>query len=233
MMNYLYLLINIFTISIPLIRSFEPKIHYYKNFKALFLGILIAGTIFIIWDIFFTINGFWGFNSKYLTGITVFHLPIEEWMFFITVPFASVFIYEVLNYFLGPDHSVKDKHPFGISLSLILIAFGILNLDKWYTSITFLSTGLYLFYLSYVLKEKWLSKFFRAYVVILIPFFIVNGILTGTAIEEQIVWYNNAENLGIRIFTIPIEDSIYGMLLILINVHVLEKFRNSPVDSKF
>ncbi|MEQ8360579.1 MAG: lycopene cyclase domain-containing protein [Cytophagales bacterium] len=232
-MNYLYLLINIFTISIPLIRSFEPKIHYYKNFKALFLGILIAGTIFIIWDIYFTINGIWGFNSKYLTGITVFHLPIEEWMFFISVPFASVFIYEVLNYFLGPDQAVKDKHPFGISLSLILIAFGILNLDKWYTSITFVSTGLYLFYLSYVLKVKWLSKFFRAYVVILIPFFIVNGILTGTAIDEQIVWYNNAENLGIRIFTIPIEDSIYGMLLILINVHVLEKFRKTPVDSKF
>ncbi len=231
-MNYLYLLINIFTISIPLIRSFEPKIQFYKNFKALILGILVSGTIFIIWDIYFTKNGIWGFNSKYLTGISLLHLPIEEWMFFISVPFACVFIYEVLNYFLSPDHSVKGKHPFGISLAILLIAFGILNLDKWYTSITFISTGFYLFYLSYLLKVSWLSKFFRAYIVILVPFFIVNGLLTGTGIEEQIVWYNNAENLGIRILTIPIEDSIYGMLLILINVHVFEKFRRVPVAPK-
>lgn len=232
-MTYLYLLINVFTISIPLIRSFEPKIHFYKNFKALFFGISIAGSIFIIWDIIFTINGFWGFNSRYLTGIEILHLPIEEWLFFITVPFASVFIYEVLNYFLRQDQFAKKKHPFGISFALILIIFGLFHLDKWYTAVTFLSTGVYLFYLSYFLKAEWLNKFFRAYAVILIPFILVNGVLTGTGIEEQIVWYNNAENLGIRIFTIPIEDSIYGMLLILINVHVLEKFRQEPVSSRY
>ncbi len=228
-MNYLYLLINLFTISIPLIRSFEPRIHYYKNFKALFLGIAIAGTIFIVWDIIFTINGIWGFNPRYLTGIEILHLPIEEWLFFITVPFASVFIYEVLNYFLRIDQTGKRKHPFGIGLALVLFLFGIIHLDKWYTSVTFLSTGVYLFYLSYFMKAEWLSKFFRAYAVVLIPFLFVNGVLTGTGIEDQIVWYNDAENLGIRIFTIPIEDSVYGMLLILINVHVLESFRKAPV----
>jgi lycopene cyclase domain-containing protein len=49
----------------------------------------------------------------------------------------------------------------------------------------------------------------------LIPFFIVNGILTGSFIEDQVVWYNNDENLGIRIGTVPIEDSVYAFTMIL------------------
>lgn len=231
-MSYLYLLINIFTISIPLLRSFESRIHFYKNFKGLFLGITIAGTIFIVWDIIFTMNGIWGFNPRYLIGLEIFHLPLEEWLFFITVPYASVFIYEVLNYFLKNEMQGSYQYNFTYALASLLLIAGFINYDKWYTLLTFSFSSIYLFYLAGIRKVNWLGKFFRAFAVILIPFFIVNGILTGTGIEDQIVWYNDNENLGIRIFTIPIEDSIYGMLLILISVHALETFRYNPQESR-
>jgi lycopene cyclase domain-containing protein len=52
-----------------------------------------------------------------------------------------------------------------------------------------------------------------SYLVILIPFIIINGVLTGSIIGEPIVWYNNAENLGIRFFTIPVEDFLYYFLM--------------------
>jgi lycopene cyclase domain-containing protein len=66
----------------------------------------------------------------------------------------------------------------------------------------------------------------------LIPFFIVNGILTGSFIENEVVWYNNSENLGIRLFTIPIEDTIYALSLILTNLALTEYFQSKLVRTK-
>ena len=58
--------------------------------------------------------------------------------------------------------------------------------------------------------------------VILIPFLIVNGFLTAI----PVVLYNDAENLNLRIYTIPFEDIFYGMLLVLMNIVIYEKLKN-------
>ncbi len=76
------------------------------------------------------------------------------------------------------------------------------------------------------MKPKFLGKFYLSYLFILIPFVLVNGILTGTGIESPVVWYNDAENLGIRLGTIPVEDTIYGMMLILMNVTIFETLQS-------
>jgi lycopene cyclase domain-containing protein len=73
-------------------------------------------------------------------------------------------------------------------------------------------------YVQFIAKPIWLSRFYVGYLFSLIPFFIVNGILTYL----PVVTYDNAENLGIRLFTIPIEDTIYCLLLLLMNVTMYE-----------
>ncbi|WP_373396316.1 lycopene cyclase domain-containing protein [Algoriphagus halophilus] len=69
MEKYLYLGVNLFTISFPLVRSFEQKIQYFKNWKFLFPAIFLTGTFFLIWDHWFTRLGVWEFNPTYILGI--------------------------------------------------------------------------------------------------------------------------------------------------------------------
>ena len=224
-MKYTYLLVNLVSVAVPFAFSFESKIQFYKKWKALFPSLLIPGILFLIWDSYFTSIGVWGFNEKYLTGIQVYNLPLEEILFFICIPYCCVFTYEVLNYFVKQDVLGKYARYGTTILAYILVAVSFKYSDKAYTVSTSVLTALFLLLHLVVLKKAYWSKLIFSYLVILVPFFMVNGILTGTGLEEPIVWYNNEENLGIRMLTIPIEDSIYGFLLIASNITLFEYFK--------
>lgn len=226
MEKYLYLILNILTISFPLIRSFEPKINYSSKWSFLFPAILFTGAFFLVWDHWFTVMGVWEFNPRYLVGIYLFQLPIEEWLFFLTVPFACVFIYEVLIYFFPKDYFLPLAKPFVYVMVPFLLGLALLHLDKWYTSVNFIVGALVLVIHFLIFNDRFLGRFIFAYLVTLIPFMLCNGILTGGITEEPVVIYNNAENLGIRIWTIPIEDTIYCMTLLLMNVSIFESLRS-------
>ena len=178
--------------------------------------------VFIPWDVIFTINGVWGFNSDYFLGFEIFSLPLEEWLFFICIPFACVFThYALLLYF--PNLKLNKVATKAISISLVLILFilALANYDKWYTLVNF-SFAIPLTWLVYKYNPQLLQHFLLTFLVMLIPFFIVNGVLTGSWIDNQVVWYNDAENLGIRMGTIPAEDSIYAYSMILMNLYFFE-----------
>ena len=221
-MNSLYLWLNIGSIAVPLLYSFHPKLELYKKFHWLLLSLMLTMGVFIPWDVIFTINGVWGFNSDYFLGFEIFSLPLEEWLFFICIPFACVFThYALLLYF--PNLKLNKVATKAISISLVLILFilALANYDKWYTLVNF-SLAIPLTWLVYKYNPQLLQHFFLTFLVMLIPFFIVNGVLTGSWIDNQVVWYNDAENLGIRMGTIPVEDSIYAYSMILMNLFFFE-----------
>lgn len=235
-MKFVYLLVNFFAVIVPLLFSFHPKIKFYKHWKAFLAAAIIVATIFLTWDFIFTRSGVWSFNPRYITGIFVFNLPVEETLFFICIPFACIFTYYCLDKFYKLDWSPRAETVFCVVLSLVLLIAGIIWIEKLYTSVTFFSAAVVCLLLKFAVKINWLGKAVTVYAVLLIPFFIVNGILTGTGLEEPVVQYNNEENLGIRLFTIPIEDVVYGFELILLNLFFYKlfgknmKFRVSGFD---
>ena len=223
-MNTLYLLLNLGSISVPFLYSFHPRLQLHKRFLWVFISILLTMVIFIPWDVIFTRHEIWGFNETYFLGHKFLSLPLEEWLFFICIPFACVFThYALLLYF--PNLKLSKAATKAISFGLITLLFILIvgNYDKWYTLINF-SLAIPLTVLVYKYNTKLLQHFFLTFLVMLIPFFIVNGILTGSFIDNQVVWYNNAENLGIRMGTIPVEDSIYAYTMILCNLFLTEFF---------
>jgi lycopene cyclase domain-containing protein len=222
--NYTYLIILIASIAAPMALSFDKKVQYYKNFKYIFPSILLTAIFFWIWDIRFTSNQVWSFNPQYVIGKKIFGMPIEEWLFFIIIPYCCMFIYEVLKVYLK-DYEYPGFFK-GFSLFLVgmfaLISYRFNN--QGYTLVTLSFSSVYLAYTVFRNKfNLYFTKFYYAYFVSLIPFLVVNGILTSLPVVE----YNSAHIMNIRILNIPVEDFSYLFLMLLMAVTIYEALKES------
>lgn len=221
----LYTGLLFFSILIPFILSFDKKVSFYRMWGSLLPSSVIVGALYIVFDVLFVKKGVWGFNPEYHSGIIILGLPVEEWLFFILIPYSCVFIHYVLiSYWPGLMLSRKFVIIFSSALILILLIVVFANTDKAYT---FFNFSLLIIALLWALlaRRDLLARYYLTFLVILIPFFLVNSILTGTFIDGEAVWYNNSENLGIRIGTVPIEDVGYAFSLVLLNLLLMKEFQ--------
>ena len=221
----MYLLINLCVFLPVFILSFDKKVHFYTSFKSLFSAIIIIAIPFLIWDEWFTQMQVWGFTPRYLSGIYLGNLPLGELFFFLTVPYACIFIHACqIKYF---NLSIPLKIVLGI-IGIYLALYLLFANTAWgnYTLVNLLYFCVLCVVVVLTKSQHTLNSFFPSFLISLIPFLIVNGILTGSFLEEPIVWYNNSENMGIRIGTIPYEDILYSFNLIYsvyLVKHTLEK----------
>jgi len=188
--------------------------HFIRYWKPYFLSIITVGFFFIAWDVFFTYQQVWGFNDEYLIGLRILGMPLEEYLFFLLIPYASVFIHYSLEYFY-PRIMLSEKATSVISWILFLtgLLLTVLYHERLYT---FVCLGLFTILLLFQLIYKWevARRFYLSFIIIFIPFYFVNGALTGSYSAEPVVYYDNNENLGIRLGTIPVEDSFYCFALL-------------------
>ena len=129
-----YLLINILSIVVPLVASFHPKLKFHLYWKHVAYAIGITMIPFVLWDVYFTHQGYWGFNTYHLLGLYLFQLPLEEWMFFICIPYSCMFTHVTLEK-LYPDVRVGVKTMNYIT-GVLLLVFATtltLNIERAYT----------------------------------------------------------------------------------------------------
>lgn len=222
---WLYLSLLAISVVVPLILSFDKRLQFYKQWKYLFPAIALVAIFYIICDIWLTYKGVWGFNSRYHLPYRFWGLPIEEWLFFVVIPYACIFLHDAIKLYF-PQFKLSQattKWLTVVAIALTLIV-AIVYYIRTYTIYIFLTLVVALL-LSFFDRNKELRYFYITFFVMLIPFVIVNGVLTGSFIQEEVVWYNNNENLNIRFFTIPAEDFIYAFTLVYLNLWIRNRIK--------
>ena len=176
------------------------------------IAIVIPAIPFLLWDAIVT-GAHWNFNLLYVSGIKIVNLPIEEILFFITVPFACLFTWEMII------RRAKEKQMDLRGLRLLLylaLPAGIyfFSIGKQYTGLT----------LSFIFLANLVDQFLKTnllfdlrfyfYLLLIVIFTLIfNGYLTW----RPVVTYGVEYQLDFRIITIPVEDFFYGISLLWMN----------------
>lgn len=227
MKSLTYLAVLFFAIIICFIASYDKRIQFHKHF----ISYLKAGTIvaipFIAWDIWFTSLGVWWFNTDYTLGLVIAGLPLEEWLFFFCIPFSCLFTYYCVDKFFTLDWVDGFNNLIVFASIVVLAVVGLLHTDKIYTLVTAIITIGTLIYLHFIAKTPWIGRASLLFTILMIGFFLVNGVLTGTGLDSPIVNYNPKDFMGIRMLTIPVEDAVYGYSQFLWVIYFFKKFQKT------
>lgn len=217
--NLSYLLLLLVYLIIPVILSTQKKVRFVFRLRYLLPAAIFAGAIFVMWDMRFTELGIWSFNADYLTGIELMKVPVEEWLSFLIIPLSSVYIYEWLKIRL---ENFEQPNAFVVVSLVIFAVTGILAYvfrKNVFSFFTFFLTAIYLGYTVFRNRfKKHYTKFYLAFIISLIPFLIVSGILN----IMPVIIYNTDHIIGVGLFGVPVEKIAYLFMLMLINITIYE-----------
>jgi lycopene cyclase domain-containing protein len=210
--------------------SFDRKVNFISKLKYILKGVLIVGFLFIVWDGLKTFVGVWAFSTDYIINKFIGNLPIEEYLFFVTIPIACVFIHQCILSYNIFNANYNDNILVSV-IVLILLIIGIYFWHLLYTSTVCLITSSVLCFHIVFGEASDRTKTYHAYLFSILPFIVINGILTGGFTNSPIISYNEGEFLNLRFISIPIEDVIYLFPLLLGNISFYELEKRKSTDN--
>ncbi|HTM98597.1 MAG TPA: lycopene cyclase domain-containing protein, partial [Pedobacter sp.] len=171
-MTHIFLYLNLFLFLIPVVFTIDKKHFSFADIWALFIPSLVVTVVFSETGVFLAGLKVWVFNPEYLLGIIYRQIPLEMYLFYFTSSFASLGIYAYLN----AKFPKNDLQKYSLSLSNLLLGIMIAVLffaySKWYTATTFGILFLLLFFIEYKNQLRFMYRFYRAFIICLIPFYI-------------------------------------------------------------
>jgi len=206
-----YFYLNMAIIAFPLVFSFERRMRFYSKIKPLLISLLVVGIFFVGWDVFATHRGHWAFNPSYVHEMRFWGLPVEELLFFLTVPYSCIFVFNSISYFFEDSKlfTLRKRLSLGLGVLITFSAFSFFSRE--YTFLAVLSVGLTVLFVSLVNLELFCSKTYWTYVgLTLVLFAIFNYVLTSL----PVVQYSSNAITGFRVITIPIEDFLFNFSML-------------------
>ena len=112
-LTYLGVLLFIFLGSAWLEIALRTRV--LRRWKRLLLSLAIPFTLFVIWDVWAIMTGHWSIDPERTVGLTMGGvIPIEELIFFIVVPLASILSLEAVRSVKGwplGDEKLVERAP--------------------------------------------------------------------------------------------------------------------------
>ena len=221
-MAYNFLLLDLFLLAIPLVLLLTTKFFLSTDFKSILLPSLLSSLIFSAIATLFAFLKIWTFNAEHLVGFYYKNLPLEHYIFVFAFSLTGLSIYTFLNNKFESNQLQRFSFVVSNVMLGLCIAFLVFAYTKWYTVIAFSVLFLLIFYIEYVNhKLKFMYRFYRAYLVMLIPFYISYGVLCGLPIVE----YQFTSTTGMKLLDIPLENHFYMMAMLLSVIYLFELFK--------
>jgi len=224
-----YLYLNLAIIASPLALSFERRLRFYSKLRPLLVALSLVGCIFVGWDAFATHRGHWSFNPAYVGGARLLGLPLEEVLFFVTVPYSCLFVFESIRHFFGDATLVSPSRRLFAGAGAVLAALSLAFLPREYTFLAVLSVGLTLLLASVVNVGIFCSRAYWTYIAVTLALFLLfNFILTSLPVVEYSSWATS----NVRLTTIPIEDFLFNFSMLTAYLTVYLWASNSKSTSR-
>ena len=167
------------------------------------------------------------FNEQFILGIKMAGLPLEEILFFLTVPFACLFTWEMIVRLLPARLTKAGLFIQRMFYFIPVIGFWLLLIGRQYTGLVLIFLTLAVLLDHYLGTRLVYQRRFYWYLLLIIIFTLLfNGYLTW----RPVVLYDELYQLGFRIFTIPVEDFGYGVSLLFLCTILYEKFKRQKVS---
>lgn len=218
-MTYIFLYLILFLLLIPIALAAHKKI----NLKSLLIPSLIVTVIYSETGVFFAgALKVWSFNPDYIMGVMYRQLPLEMYLFYFASSFAGLGIYSYLNIVFPKNDLQKYSLALSNLLLGVMIAILFFAYTKWYTATTFALLFLLMLYVEYRNRLRFMYRFYRAFVVCLVPFYLSFGILCNL----PVITYRASETLDVNLFRIPFENHFYMMGMLLLGVFFMEVLKS-------
>jgi lycopene cyclase domain-containing protein len=94
--EYLILLVGCFGLAAVAAWIYGVWKNVWRQRQRLVLAIGITFIFFSAWDYFAILRKHWWFSEKYIIGLRVFGIPLEELAFFVIVPLSCLLTWEIL-----------------------------------------------------------------------------------------------------------------------------------------
>ena len=216
-----YLLFNLVVLAGPLVSARFPPISFRHRWLPALVAAVTIAVPFLAWDVLVT-GRHWNFNDAY-TSVRLLGLPLGEWAFFLTVPLACSYTWEMLTGGYDPV-AVRRAAPLWAMTTGLLVAGG----AAWMRGLEYTGFACGAFACAVARDLSSGGRVLRhrrcgVFLVMVVGFTaIFNGYLTA----RPLVLYDARYQLDFRIGTIPIEDFIYGLALVVANVTLFEQLRD-------